>query len=117
MVPTIFVGNSPNIIPDGVLGYAPGDGVLAGRDENSVSGIVSQFNSGDGSSSGNFPVFPLGLSLDQGRLGFHTVEEGSRGGRMGRWIRQGAEVKTSSEAGTSSCSFDHQFVLKCGIKV
>ncbi|KAK8961768.1 Transcription factor UNE12 [Platanthera guangdongensis] len=79
-------------------GYAPGDGVLAGGDENSVPGIVPQFNSGDGSSSGNFPVFPLGLSLDQGRPGFHMAEEGSSGGSMGRRIRQGAEVKTSSEA-------------------
>ncbi|KAK8949521.1 hypothetical protein KSP39_PZI005024 [Platanthera zijinensis] len=64
MVSAIFVDDSPDVIPDDILGYAPGDGVLAGGDENSVSGFMSQFNSGDGSSSGNFPVFPLGLSLD-----------------------------------------------------
>ncbi|KAK8942605.1 Transcription factor UNE12 [Platanthera zijinensis] len=103
------MANPPQPPPDGMAddfleqmffmpGYAPGDGVLAGGDDNSVPGIVPQFNSGDGSSSGNFPVFPLGLSLDQGRPGFHVAEEGSSGGSMGRRIRQGAEVKTSSEA-------------------
>ncbi|KAK8963897.1 hypothetical protein KSP40_PGU012403 [Platanthera guangdongensis] len=87
MVSAIFVGDSPDGIPDDVLGYAPGDGVLFGGDENSVSGIVSQFNSGDSFSSSNFPVFPLGLSLDQGRPGFDMAKEGSSGGSMGRRIR------------------------------
>ncbi|KAK8936929.1 hypothetical protein KSP39_PZI012008 [Platanthera zijinensis] len=113
----IFVGDSPDVIPDDVLGYAPGDGLLAGGDENSVLGIVPQFNSCDSSSSSNFPVFPLGLSLDQGRPGFHMAEESSSNGSMGSLIRQDAEVKTSSEAGSSSCSCDHQFVLKCEIKI
>ncbi|KAK8945399.1 hypothetical protein KSP40_PGU011062 [Platanthera guangdongensis] len=54
--------------------------------------------------------------LDQGRPGFHMTEEGSSGGSMGRRIRQGAEVKTSSEIGSASCFFDHKFVLKHEIK-
>ncbi|KAK8971221.1 hypothetical protein KSP40_PGU012762 [Platanthera guangdongensis] len=98
MVSVVVVGDSPDVLPDDVLGYAFGDGVLVGGDENSVSRIVSQFNSGDGSSSGNFPVFPLGLSLDQGKPGLHMAEEGSSDGSIGRRIRLGAEVKSSSEA-------------------
>ncbi|KAK8940005.1 hypothetical protein KSP40_PGU020289 [Platanthera guangdongensis] len=44
------------------------------------------------------------------------AEVGFSGRSMGRQICQGAEVKTSSEAGSSSCSFYHQFNLKHGIK-
>lgn len=79
-------------------GYASGDGVIAGGDGSAVPGIVPQFNSGDGSSHGNFPGYPLGLSLEQGRPGFSVAEEGSSGGSLGRRVRQGPEVKTSSEA-------------------
>ncbi|KAK8945500.1 hypothetical protein KSP40_PGU004399 [Platanthera guangdongensis] len=76
-----------------------------------------QFNNGNSSSSGNFPVFPLGHSLDQGRPGFYMDEEGSSSESMGRRVLQGTKVKTSSEAGSSSCSLDNQFALKREIKV
>ncbi|KAK8933723.1 hypothetical protein KSP39_PZI015701 [Platanthera zijinensis] len=98
MVSAIVGGDSPDVFPHDALGYIPGDGVLAGGDENSVPRIVPQFNSGDGSSSGSFFVFPLGLSLDQGRPGFRMAKEGSSGGSIGRRILQGVEVKSSSEA-------------------
>ncbi|KAH7661387.1 Myc-type basic helix-loop-helix (bHLH) domain-containing protein [Dioscorea alata] len=53
--------------------------------EAGLSGIALQLSSGDGSAAG-FPgsVFPLGLSLDQGRGGFPLPEEASGSGKRFR---------------------------------
>ncbi|PKA46940.1 Transcription factor UNE12 [Apostasia shenzhenica] len=102
------MANQPQPPPEGIAddffeqifsmpGYPSGDGGLAAGDGSSVPGMVTQFSSGD-SGSGSFPVFPLGLSLDQGRSGFAMAEEGSSGGGGGKRLREAAEGKASSEA-------------------
>lgn len=116
------MANPPQPPPDGIAddffeqifsmpGYTSGDGSLAGGDGSSVPGIVQQFNSGDGSSPGSFSVFPLGLSLEQGRPGFAVAEEGSCGGGVGKRLREGVEVKASSDAVSSSCSLLKSLII------
>ncbi|PKU75054.1 Transcription factor UNE12 [Dendrobium catenatum] len=115
------MANPPQPPPDGITddffeqifsmpGYTTGDGSLAGGDGSSVPGIVQQFNSGDGSSPGTFSVFPLGLSLEQGRPGFAVAEEGScGGGGVGKRLREGVEAKTSSDAERDSIQLPSLF--------
>ncbi|KAL0911490.1 hypothetical protein M5K25_019635 [Dendrobium thyrsiflorum] len=115
------MANPPQPPPDGITddffeqifsmpGYTSGDGSLAGGDGSSVPGIVQQFNSGDGSSTGTFSVFPLGLSLEQGRPGFAVAEEGScGGGGVGKRLREGVEAKTSSDAERDSMQLPSLF--------